>query len=493
MIHSIKLTRFKQFRETEVRLQPFSILMGENNSGKTTVLQALWLALSGLHQGKLIGIDRKTLQTKISSTGFPMYEIPFVPQEDFSGLFYKRILREGQTYDENSGALLELMDEKQNRYRLHLRELFRCLNFKLLTPAHEIHNPTVQNYAPLFISGFSGLHFQEERLYPAILEAKVSAGDTSGIIRNIILDLKQNAPEKYHYMETLLDDEFGFRIKDIRFEENDERYVHSEYEEREKLDAVGLEFGSSGSGMMQILQMIAVILRYCPEKTKVVLIDEPEMHLHENLQLRFVGILRKMQQELGIQMILSTHSSAVIRNAEPEEVIPMIPYAAVNRPLRGAEEYGLDAYTVGKAKISGKLVFMDRAAERFLKKRMKAVGTAVFSGMNTASVVPGWRIGDTEPFEYGEILKQMTGRSVEVHLMYMEDSFSEEEKEQIRDQAEKNNVYLTVISAQDTENELQKVLDLLKTDEKLYRTEDEIQIEQPVRRREYEQMTLLDL
>ena len=277
--------------------------------------------------------------------------------------------------------------------------------------------------------------------------------------------------------------------------------MYSEYEEREKLDAVGLEFGSSGSGMMQILQMIAVILRYCPEKTKVVLIDEPEMHLHENLQLRFVDILRKMQQELGIQMILSTHSSAVIRNAEPEEVIPMIPYASVNKSLRSAEEYGLDAYTAGKAKISGKLVFMDRMAERFLKKRMKAVDTAVFSGMNTASVVPGWRIGDTEPFECGEILKQMTGRSVEVHLMYMEDSFSEEEKEQIRNQirtqiryqAEENNVYLTVISAQDTENELQNVLDILKTDEKIYRTEEEIQIEQPVRRREYEQMTLLDL
>ena len=493
MIHSIKLTRFKQFKETEVRLQPFSILMGENNSGKTTVLQALWLALSGLHQGKLIGIDRKTLQTKISSTGFPMYEIPFVPQEDFSGLFYKRILREGQTYDENSGALLEIMDEKQNRYRLHLRELFRCLNFKLLTPAQEIQNPTVQNYAPLFISGFSGLHFQEERLYPAILEAKISSGDTSGIIRNIILDLKQNAPEKYHYMETLLDNEFGFRIKDIRFEENDERYVYSEYEEREKLDAVGLEFGSSGSGMMQILQMIAVILRYCPEKTKVVLIDEPEMHLHENLQIRFVEILRNMQKELGIQMILSTHSSAVIRNAEPEEVIPMIPYASVNKPLRNMEEGILDAYTVGKAKITGKLIFMDRGLERVLQKKMKTVGTGSLAGVNMAPAMFGWRPGDQEPFESSDVLKQVTGRSIAIHLVFMEDNFSEEEKTKMQCQAQEKNVTLTMISSQDGDENLQKVLEILKTDEKLYKTEEEMQTEQPVRRREYEQMTLLDL
>ena len=164
---------------------------------------------------------------------------------------------------------------------------------------------------------FSTFNFQELVSAFIVLFAVI---DIIGSIP-IILDLKQNAPEKYHYMETLLDNEFGFRIKDIRFQENDERYVYSEYEEREKLDAVGLEFGSSGSGMMQILQMIAVILRYCPEKTKVVLIDEPEMHLHENLQIRFVEILRNMQKELGIQMILSTHSSAVINIGGPADEI----------------------------------------------------------------------------------------------------------------------------------------------------------------------------
>lgn len=37
MIKSIKLIRFKQFKETRIELRPFSILMGENNSGKTSV------------------------------------------------------------------------------------------------------------------------------------------------------------------------------------------------------------------------------------------------------------------------------------------------------------------------------------------------------------------------------------------------------------------------------------------------------------------------
>ena len=116
--------------------------------------------------------------------------------------------------------------------------------------------------------------------------------------------------------------------------------------------------------------------QYCPEKTKVVLIDEPDAHLQEDMQVKFAEILKKMQQELGIQIILATHSSAIIRNAELDEVIPMLPYASVNKPLRNASQVkteqenagqayaeelpigGLDAYEIGRAKINGKLVFL---------------------------------------------------------------------------------------------------------------------------------------
>ena len=80
MIKSIKLVRFKQFKETQIELRPFSILMGENNSGKTSVLQAIWLSLSSLYRGNLLIIDKKNLHTKVSTSGYYMYDVPFVPQ-----------------------------------------------------------------------------------------------------------------------------------------------------------------------------------------------------------------------------------------------------------------------------------------------------------------------------------------------------------------------------------------------------------------------------
>lgn len=381
MVEAIKLIRFKQFQETEIRLRPFCLLMGENNSGKTTVLQAIWLALHSLHHGRLLTLDRRTLQAKVSSTGCYLNDVMFAPQEDLSGLFYNKIARGGQTYDEKSGAMLEITDERQNFLRLHLRDLFKNLNVKLLTPEEELYCPQLQNSEPLFLSGFQKIGFQEERMYPAGVEAKITAGEVHEVVRNTLLDLRRLSPEKYRYLERILEEEFGFWIRELHFQENEERYIVSEYEERDREDTVALELGSCGSGMMQILQLLAVILRYCPEKTGTVLIDEPELHLSESQQEKLLRILMQVQQHLGIQMILATQSAAMLRSARPEDVIPVMPQAAVNQSLAGETDVqnacGLDAYTLGKVKLSGRLVFLEDGCRALLEQAAAALpGTA---------------------------------------------------------------------------------------------------------------------
>ena len=80
----------------------------------------------------------------------------FLPKEDLNGLFYKKIARGSATYDENSGAIVELTDEKHNVVRLHMRELFRNLNVKVLTPEEELHGPTMQIRSHCIFLAFPG-------------------------------------------------------------------------------------------------------------------------------------------------------------------------------------------------------------------------------------------------------------------------------------------------------------------------------------------------
>lgn len=458
MITSIKLTRFKQFKETKIELRPFSILMGENNSGKTSVLQAIWFAQASLHQGRLLTLDGRTNRVKVSNNGYYMFDVPFAPKDDLASLFYNKISRVGSSWDENSGAIIQVADEYENHITLQLRDLFRNLNFKVLTVSEGSGTPDIQNYEPLYISGFVGMHFQEERVFPATLEARVSAGNVNSIIRNIILDLKIHNPEKFEYLNTLLNTEFGFCIKEIDFHEDNDLYVVSEYEETARGSGISLDFSSCGSGIMQILQIIAVILRYCPEKTKIVLIDEPDAHLHSNLQVKFTNILMKMQREMGIQIILSTHSTAIIQNAEPEDVIPILANAPLNKGLTCSDEVQktitdrLDAYELGKAKISGKIAFFEDSNLEIFEKMADIVHIDSFSGINTIPMICGRGKDDKLPFSLNTVLHELLGRDIEIHVIRDSDGMPEEARQKLREFAASHNVKLHILSKYEIEN-----------------------------------------
>lgn len=396
MIDSIRLIRFKKFKETRFDLRPFTILTGGSNAGKTTVLQGIWLALHSLHEGRLLSVDRRSLQSKVSGTGCYLFDLPFVSRDDLSGLFYNRVSRSSSTYDENSGAMLEVTDERGNELKLHVRELFKNVNVKLLIPEEELRAPRLQARAPLYLQGGQGVQLQEERLFPAAMEARIAQDGGFSALRNMILDLKKQMPKKYHYLEQLLEAEFSFRICEMQFNESSERYLISEYEEKGAVPSVRLEFGSCGSGMLNILRLLAAILRYCPEKSEVVLLDRPDAGLDGTLSLKLMDALRRMQEELGIQMILTSDSETVLRDADPSEVLPVIAGAKVNRPLwiksrscgKSVDTY-LDAYDLAQAKCSGKLALctLGRRESAQLKRIGMTVHAPAFAGRVAVPVV----------------------------------------------------------------------------------------------------------
>lgn len=289
-------------------------------------------------------------------------------------------------------------------------------------------------------------------MFPAAVEKKLAAGNVQSIVRNIVLDLKQQEPEKYHYLEKLMREEFDFRIREVHYYGEDELFVFSEYEECKKEGNLGLEFSSCGSGMMQILQIIAVILRNCPEKTKVVLIDEPDAHLQEELQVKFVDILMRMQQELGIQIILTTHSAAVIRTMPAECVIPIVSDLPVNKGMECSDELQevleqyLDPYQLGRIKFSGKLAFFDLDSLDVLEQMAKVLHLPVFSGTSALPVIRNWNHKDGFPFAVSAVLKEVLDRKIEIHVICDQDRLTQEENVRLQELAETNDVMLHLVS-----------------------------------------------
>ena len=62
-----------------------------------------------------------------------MFDVPFAPKDDLASLFYDKISRASSSWDANSGAIIQIINEYENCITLQLRDLFRNLNFKVLT------------------------------------------------------------------------------------------------------------------------------------------------------------------------------------------------------------------------------------------------------------------------------------------------------------------------------------------------------------------------
>lgn len=123
----------------------------------------------------------------------------------------------------------------------------------------------------------------------------------------------------------------------------------------------------------------------------MVLLDCPDAGLDGPLSLKLMDTLRKIQEELGIQIILTSDSETVLRDADPEEVIPVISGAKVNRPLwikdqKSAKpvDIGLDAYDLAQAVSSRRLVLCS------LEKEEAELLQKIIARISGAGVLPAW-------------------------------------------------------------------------------------------------------
>ena len=69
MITRVRLQRFKKFKDNEIILKPFTVLMGENSCGKTTVIQAVNLSLNTFAKSDLITLKNGKTVPKTRGIG----------------------------------------------------------------------------------------------------------------------------------------------------------------------------------------------------------------------------------------------------------------------------------------------------------------------------------------------------------------------------------------------------------------------------------------
>jgi energy-coupling factor transporter ATP-binding protein EcfA2 len=282
----------------------------------------------------------------------------------------------------------------------------------------------------------------------------------SSVIRNLVLDMKDNSESEYTRLKQRLANDFDFHLDTALFNEQQDLYVTAQYSELCENRSLSLDFNASGSGFMQVLQILAPIYRNCPHNAEIVLLDEPDAHLHPNLQTTLANSLRKIRDELNIQIIISTHSTSIIRSALASEVVPISTSANICQPLNDKKELDdeirakIDSYHLAKSVISGKLIFFEDSDTSVIERFDDILNKKVFKGANTSPVIRGRGKTDRVPFQIKEIINELSGEEIEVIFVRDGDGISPEWRTRLMEFASSRGVKLHILEKFEIESYL---------------------------------------
>lgn len=309
-IDSLNLSLFKGFKSTEVKFfSGLNLLVGGNNSGKSSVLHAIHLAFYFLMLTDGIsetdtkrGIRDRLRGVTVKSIPLPFHDESYLAeglkkrskrdQATKIGITIKNRINFLETLTFPGGNLLVISSDNDgkagnNSYQKEIKKIVRD-----------------DKSLPLFIPTFSGVANKEEIKMPAVVKHYLDSGRSSEVLRNQ-LKVLANDRNKFLKLNSYLKTSFGMEIIS-----NDAKEIHLSSLYRES-EYDNLDISAAGSGVQQILQILVYIVT---SSANIVLIDEPDAHLHYKLQNVLYDILLEMAAD-GKQIIVATHSQIFIRRA----------------------------------------------------------------------------------------------------------------------------------------------------------------------------------
>jgi predicted ATPase len=304
MIRRVRLRRFKQFAETTFDLPGHVVLAGPNNTGKTTLLQAIAAWSFALTQWKeLNNFHRRG----------GAYQAKPVARQAFSAVPLRRFDLLWRDRDESAPIVVEV---ETNTGRLAMEILADSTEQVYVRPARE-HEPddvramTVQT---VFVPAMSGLSTEEPVYRPPKVNQLLGQAKPGEVLRNLLVEVHATG-EAWQALCEAIARLFGVRL--IPPDDSGPNIV-AEYE---RASGTRLDLASAGSGFQQVLMLLSFLYA---RPASVLLIDEPDAHLHVILQDAIYGELKAVAWRQRSQLIMATHSEVIINAVDLGELVAVV-------------------------------------------------------------------------------------------------------------------------------------------------------------------------
>jgi hypothetical protein len=359
MLSKLTVRHFKRFGEVEIELGNPVVLIGPNNSGKTTALQALALWDIGLRRWNEKRSGKATPE-KRAGVAINRRDLIAVPVPDANLLWRDLHVRDVQRIEgkpQTSNVRIDIIVEGVTdgsewccglEFDYANEESFYCRPLRLSEDKNPQRMPVPDECAQVrvaFLPPMSGLAANETRLDPGAINVRLGEGRTAEVLRNLCFQIVSGdrGRDRWNAVCDCIRSLFGVTLDEPTYvQERGE--IAMTYREP---SGVRLDLSSAGRGLQQVLLLLAH-LDVNPQS--VLLLDEPDAHLEILRQRQIYQLLTDVARKQASQIIAASHSEVILNEAADRDIV----VAFVGRPhriddrgsqvLKSLKEIGFEQY-----------------------------------------------------------------------------------------------------------------------------------------------------
>jgi ABC-type cobalamin/Fe3+-siderophores transport system ATPase subunit len=304
MITKISFENFKGFPRYEIDFTRLNLLVGGNNSGKTTIFHALQLIFWCIEQT----VDVSETHATFRKTQVP--QIGALPYFNHRDLFFRQQVQQGR-----APVRIRLSIETDSTPPLRF-SIYRAFSRNLMIDGSDqrVHRQEYERLLgmkPVYIAGAVGITVQEEYLRVVSQQRLIAEGKQNQVLRNLVYRLHESG--EWKAFTELVSPLFALDGMDVPFDLMKDEWLSATYTEEDcQFDLV-----SAGSGFLQTINLLCFLFL---NESRTVLLDEPDSHMHDDLQRLVFSALDGLSSRRNLQLIIATHSPTLVDAAGLDSV-----------------------------------------------------------------------------------------------------------------------------------------------------------------------------
>jgi ABC-type transport system involved in cytochrome c biogenesis ATPase subunit len=335
MLAEVTIRRFKTIEQITLPLERINLLIGANNSGKSSVLQAIQFAVSVAQTMKEQGAEWRGGKMELS---FPPDRLVYSPFRDIAALRFNRSFSEGNagieivfvgmtqmppqapaqpaqqqpsqpsadpTVESQPGNSVPAPPKTTVQVNKGRGQNIKCIITGI--DLGRLFTPMNQPYS-IFVPGLAGIPTWEEFKSEVLVRKAAARGDANNVFRNVLWLLRQNQIQWQKFSADFRK-VFPEQTLEVTFKADRDEQISCEVVK----SWLRLPVDAAGTGVLQAIQILAYISLYRP---KLLILDEPDAHLHPNNQRRLIRLVGELAVEGDFQVILSSHSRHLLDELE---------------------------------------------------------------------------------------------------------------------------------------------------------------------------------